>query len=450
MYRGGDVLEALHGSVPEWLLLLAALVTRLGDVATVVSIAIVASWLLTWRGTTAGLESPDVGPGTESAATRSHCAPAVWLVGVVIGGLAAMTALKYLFALPRPELVAATPSALPTALESTYVSTVTLGGYGFPSGHAVGATVVYGALALAIPLGTRRSRLAVAGVLALAVSLSRVVLAVHYPGDIVAGVALGVAYLVTVWWLLERSPANRTTTAFALALGLALVAIAVSGAAGRSVAYAALAAGGLAVWSFARPRRDRPSSARPAYHAESATVALGLLVALVVVGGGLQSVGPAAGLGALVVAPAVIRPRLSSPLRASSRVANAGPTGFRRPADSFRMTDDNRQLGVELGELGDELESAEYPMSEDELLERYGDGEIDMDGETETLEDVIGPLNEDEYRDYGEVEQAIMNMVGDEAIGRKNYSDRTPPAAGEDRQDEGAPDQDDQEGQESF
>ncbi|ELY57041.1 DUF5789 family protein [Natronolimnohabitans innermongolicus] len=114
------------------------------------------------------------------------------------------------------------------------------------------------------------------------------------------------------------------------------------------------------------------------------------------------------------------------------------------------MTDDNRQLGVELGDLGDELESADYPLSEDELLERYGDEEIDMEGETATLEELIGPLNEDEYRDSGEVEQAIMNMVGDEAIGRKNYSDRTPPAAGEQRQEEGAPDQEDQEGQESF
>jgi len=114
------------------------------------------------------------------------------------------------------------------------------------------------------------------------------------------------------------------------------------------------------------------------------------------------------------------------------------------------MTDENRQLGVELGELGDDLESADYPLSEDELLERYGDDEIEMEDETATLEEVIGPLNEDEYRDYGEVEQAIMNMVGDEAIGRKNYSDRTPPAAGEQRQDEGAPEQDDQEGQESF
>ena len=114
------------------------------------------------------------------------------------------------------------------------------------------------------------------------------------------------------------------------------------------------------------------------------------------------------------------------------------------------MTDDNRELGVELGALGDRLESAEYPLGHDELLEEYGDEEIEMEGNEATLEELIGPLGEDEYRDYGEVEGAIMNMVGDEAIGRKNYSDRTPPAAGEQRQDEGAPDQDGQEEQESF
>ncbi|ELZ23317.1 hypothetical protein C477_02179 [Haloterrigena salina JCM 13891] len=114
------------------------------------------------------------------------------------------------------------------------------------------------------------------------------------------------------------------------------------------------------------------------------------------------------------------------------------------------MTNDDRQLGVDLGELGDDLESADYPLSEDELMERYGDEEIEMEGNTTTLEELIGPLNQEEYQDYGDVETAIMNMVGDEAIGRKNYSDRTPPASGEQRQDEGAPDQDNQEGQESF
>ena len=114
------------------------------------------------------------------------------------------------------------------------------------------------------------------------------------------------------------------------------------------------------------------------------------------------------------------------------------------------MTNEDRQLGVDLGDLGDDLESADYPLSEDELFERYGDEEIEMEGNTTTLEELIGPLNQEEYEDYGDVETAIMNMVGDEAIGRKNYSDRTPPASGEQRQDEGAPDQGDQEGQESF
>jgi len=114
------------------------------------------------------------------------------------------------------------------------------------------------------------------------------------------------------------------------------------------------------------------------------------------------------------------------------------------------MSDENRERGVDLGDVQETLTNVTYPIGHDELLDAHGDEEIEMSGNTTTLEELIGPLNEDEYRDYDEVEGAIMNMVGDEAIGRKNYSDRTPPAAGEDRQDEGAPDQDDQGGQESF
>lgn len=114
------------------------------------------------------------------------------------------------------------------------------------------------------------------------------------------------------------------------------------------------------------------------------------------------------------------------------------------------MSEDSRELGIELGALQDELKDHDYPVSQDELLENHGDIELEMGEETATLEELIEPLNEDEYQSYEEVEQAVMNMVGDEAIGRKNYSDRTPPAAGEERQDEGAPEQDDQEEQESF
>ena len=88
----------------------------------------------------------------------------------------------------------------------------------FPSGHALGVTVGVGALlALALPLLRRHARVAAvfAGVLVVAaVGVSRVVLNVHRPSDVLAGWALGWAYLA-VWavllkpWEVDRPP-DRT------------------------------------------------------------------------------------------------------------------------------------------------------------------------------------------------------------------------------------------------
>ncbi|ELZ25940.1 DUF5789 family protein [Natrinema limicola] len=114
------------------------------------------------------------------------------------------------------------------------------------------------------------------------------------------------------------------------------------------------------------------------------------------------------------------------------------------------MSDKSRERGVELGDVQATLTNVEFPIGHDELLDAHGDEELQMSDTTTTLEEVIGSLGEDEFQDYGAVEGAIMNMVGDEAIGRKNYSDRTPPAMGEERQDEGAPDTDGYSEQESF
>ncbi|RQG93135.1 hypothetical protein EA462_02720 [Natrarchaeobius halalkaliphilus] len=114
------------------------------------------------------------------------------------------------------------------------------------------------------------------------------------------------------------------------------------------------------------------------------------------------------------------------------------------------MSDDDRERGVGLGDVRDALERREYPVSQAELLEDHGDEVIETGEKTTTLAELLEPLNEDEYESFEAVETAIMNMVGDEAIGRKNYSDRTPPASGEERQDEGAPGQDGQREQESF
>lgn len=114
--------------------------------------------------------------------------------------------------------------------------------------------------------------------------------------------------------------------------------------------------------------------------------------------------------------------------------------------DSTTMDDDeSREQGVEFGGFEETMkEEIDYPIDNDELIEQYGDAEFELSEETVTLEEILAPLQDDDqtYHDAGELETMIMNFVGDDAIGRKNYSDRTPTALGEDRDEEGAPGQD--------
>jgi undecaprenyl-diphosphatase len=69
------------------------------------------------------------------------------------------------------------------------------GGYSFPSGHALGAAALYTSLAV-VASGVVRRRwrpalVAVAVVVPIAVAASRVLLGVHFPSDVAAGLVLG-------------------------------------------------------------------------------------------------------------------------------------------------------------------------------------------------------------------------------------------------------------------
>ncbi|EMA53896.1 DUF5789 family protein [Halococcus thailandensis] len=93
--------------------------------------------------------------------------------------------------------------------------------------------------------------------------------------------------------------------------------------------------------------------------------------------------------------------------------------------------DDTRQHGVEFGEFGDRMESFDYPLDHETLVDEHGDAEIGLpDGETR-LDELLAPLQDDEqtYQDPAELETMILNLVGDDAIGRENYSDRGPSTA---------------------
>jgi hypothetical protein len=86
--------------------------------------------------------------------------------------------------------------------------------------------------------------------------------------------------------------------------------------------------------------------------------------------------------------------------------------------------DDTREHGIEFGALTSDLEDESYPLSHETLLNRYGDRELGLTGEQVTLREVLSPEQEGEYEDAESVRQAVFNMVGDDAVGREEYSDR--------------------------
>jgi hypothetical protein len=88
------------------------------------------------------------------------------------------------------------------------------------------------------------------------------------------------------------------------------------------------------------------------------------------------------------------------------------------------QTEDSREQGVEFGSLAEELEAETYPIEKEELLDRYGDRELVLEDDTTTLEEVLEPLGQDEFESADDVRQSVLTMVSDEAIGRKDYSDR--------------------------
>ncbi|MFC5368037.1 phosphatase PAP2 family protein [Salinirubrum litoreum] len=234
MSRAVGVTDLL-ASAPDWVVAVFALVTQLGDAWFLFG----AFSLLYWLGPSRDLLDRPVG---------------ATLIGLGLAAVGLTVAAKFLFALPRPPGAgtAAVPPWLPAALGDLYVSAATGDGFGFPSGHALGSTVAYGGLALLADAWDRRRRLLAAGLVAVLVSLSRLVLGVHYLADVLAGMALGVVVLWTALRLTERG--RRPGRLFAGAVVVAVVGVGFSLLhAERVEAMAVLGAtvGGLLGWRYA-------------------------------------------------------------------------------------------------------------------------------------------------------------------------------------------------------
>ena len=98
--------------------------------------------------------------------------------------------------------------------------------------------------------------------------------------------------------------------------------------------------------------------------------------------------------------------------------------------------DADRELGIEFGDLESKLESQEYPTTCEALLEECGDHVVGLPNGSATVREVLGVLPAMTYESPADVRQDVFNLVGSRAIGRRYYSDRTPPALGERREDD--------------
>jgi undecaprenyl-diphosphatase len=117
---------------------------------------------------------------------KRRTADVALLLAAGLGSSAITNLVKVLVARARPEVV---PHLDP-------VSTLS-----FPSGHSCSSAAVYMALALILAADRlhRRIAMAVAVLLAVAIAFSRVYLGVHYPTDVLAGLALGWLWVTAVF-----------------------------------------------------------------------------------------------------------------------------------------------------------------------------------------------------------------------------------------------------------
>lgn len=179
---------------------------------------------------------------------------AVVCVGFAVIGLAVVVTLKTATAFPRPAATPVDPTGLPTVIESVVARELDAGGFAFPSGHTVAATVVYGGLAVLVSVGRQRLRYLAAGSILGLVGLSRLVLGVHYPRDVAAGVVVGGAILAVGLAVSRDTDCLRPDRLFGLAAVVACLgfAVATEGGHTREQLQAVIAAGtalaGAGVW----------------------------------------------------------------------------------------------------------------------------------------------------------------------------------------------------------
>ncbi|ELY95762.1 PA-phosphatase-like phosphoesterase [Natrialba hulunbeirensis JCM 10989] len=224
MSRNLGVTELVRNTLPEWTVPIFEVTALFGDEFLVVGVL--------------GLFAIAGAYQAASTSDTHRLVPdrTAFVLAVVLGGLALTLVLKTAFGSPRPpESLQAVPR------ESD----------GFPSGHTMAATVLWGALATWSLWSTARRRTIVAASIIGLVAFSRLALGVHFLVDVLASVAFGLGYLYLAARLTNEQPAPM----FAGAVGLGTIALLItSGETDGWLAFAGCVGGAAAWWVSMQPR----------------------------------------------------------------------------------------------------------------------------------------------------------------------------------------------------
>ncbi|WP_245800135.1 phosphatase PAP2 family protein [Haladaptatus litoreus] len=237
----------LGGQAPWAVILLFALITQLGDVWFL--------FLLSGVLYVGGEYVPYVGIERRRG---------MFIIALVLTYVALIGVLKGVLLLPRPPGATEPPPLrwIPSIFANLFIIITTAKGPGFPSGHALGATMVWGGLALVIGHGSYRVRFGITGVVVTLVSLSRLVLGVHYFVDVLAGIIFGIVVLGILNWLAENGTHPERVLLTAVVIGSLGLFVNLTF---ESVAAIGGAVGGWIVWqNVAEAIPDHPSTEREA------------------------------------------------------------------------------------------------------------------------------------------------------------------------------------------
>jgi len=126
---------------------------------------------------------------------NKHKHSAILLMAATFGGLLLNNLLKIGFNRPRPQIFEWGTRAASSS---------------FPSGHAMSAAVVYFTVAYLVARLQQRhiariATMAIAAIIVVMISVSRMYLGVHYPSDVLAGVTIGLAWAAFCMAILEAA-----------------------------------------------------------------------------------------------------------------------------------------------------------------------------------------------------------------------------------------------------